>query len=294
MKNHKSGFVTILGNPNVGKSTLINALVGEQLSVINKKAQTTRHRILGLINDKNYQIVLSDTPGIIKPNYGLQDSMMDFVKGAIIDSDFLIYMVQINQKNVKDDVIFSKIKSAEIPKILLINKIDKGDQDKLNETIDFWKEKLPNTNIYPISALTGFSVKELINVIVENLPTSPPYFPKDQFTDKPERFFVNEIVRGEILRLYSKEIPYSVEVNTISFIRKNKIIHISCEIYVEKQTQKGILIGHKGEALKKVGIRSRKKLQTFFEKKINIEIFVKVLKNWRNNKNYLKKFGYNN
>ncbi len=270
MKNHKSGFVTILGNPNVGKSTLINALVGEQLSLINKKAQTTRHRILGLINDKNYQIVL-----------------------AIIDSDFLIYMVQINQKNIKDEVIFSKIKSAEIPKILLINKIDKGDHDKLNETINFWKEKLPNIDIYPISALTGFSVKELINVIVENLPTSPPYFPKDQFTDKPERFFVNEIVRGEILRLYSKEIPYSVEVNTVSFIRKNKIIHIGCEIYVEKQTQKGILIGHKGEALKKVGIRSRKKLQAFFEKKINIEIFVKVLKNWRNNKKYLKKFGYN-
>ena len=292
MKNHKSGFVTILGNPNVGKSTLINALVGEQLSVINKKAQTTRHRILGLINDKNYQIVLSDTPGIIKPNYGLQDSMMDFVKGAIIDSDFLIYMVQINQKNVKDDVIFSKIKSAEIPKILLINKIDKGDQDKLNETIDFWKEKLPNTNIYPISALTGFSVKELINVIVENLPTSPPYFPKDQFTDKPERFFVNEILRQKIFMYYDKEIPYSVEVQTDEFIEKPEIIKLRCNIIVERESQKGIIIGHKGIALKKIGSKARKDLEVFFKKKIFIEIKVKVSKNWRSNDIQLRKFGY--
>ena len=291
---HKSGYVSIIGNPNVGKSTLMNSWVGEKISIITSKAQTTRHRILGIINGEDFQVVLSDTPGVIKPNYKMQNSMMEFVKGAIEDSDILIYMIEIGETKIKDELLFSKIVKINIPLIVLINKIDKSNQEDLQVSIEYWKNKLPKAEIFPISALTGFYVEEIFNHIIEKLPIYPPYFPKDQITDKPERFFVNESIREQILKNYEKEIPYSVEVETESFIEKEKIIHIKSLIYVERQSQKGIIIGHKGSALKKVGIGARIFLQSFFRKKINIELFVKVNKNWRNSQSQLKRFGYKN
>ncbi|RZP07640.1 MAG: GTPase Era [Flavobacteriales bacterium] len=291
---HKSGYVSIIGNPNVGKSTLMNSWVGEKISIITSKAQTTRHRILGIINGEDFQVVLSDTPGVIKPNYQMQNSMMEFVKGAIEDSDILIYMIEIGETKIKDEVLFSKIEKIKTPLIVLINKIDTSNQEDLQVSIEYWKNKLPKAEIFPISALTGFYVEEIFNHIIEKLPIYPPYFPKDQITDKPERFFVNESIREQILKNYEKEIPYSVEVETESFIEKEKIIHIKSLIYVERQSQKGIIIGHKGSALKKVGIGARIFLQSFFRKKINIELFVKVNKNWRNSQSQLKRFGYKN
>ena len=291
---HKSGYVSIIGNPNVGKSTLMNSWVGEKISIITSKAQTTRHRILGIINGEDFQVVLSDTPGVIKPNYQMQNSMMEFVKGAIEDSDILIYMIEIGETKIKDEVLFSKIEKIKTPLIVLINKIDTSNQEALQVSIEYWKNKLPKAEIFPISALTGFYVEEIFNHIIEKLPIYPPYFPKDQITDKPERFFVNESIREQILKNYEKEIPYSVEVETESFIEKEKIIHIKSLIYVERQSQKGIVIGHKGSALKKVGIGARIFLQSFFRKKINIELFVKVNKNWRNSQSQLKRFGYKN
>lgn len=291
---HKSGYVSIIGNPNVGKSTLMNSWVGEKISIITSKAQTTRHRILGIINGEDFQVVLSDTPGVIKPNYQMQNSMMEFVKGAIEDSDILIYMIEIGETKIKDEVLFSKIEKIKTPLIVLINKIDTSNQEALQVSIEYWKNKLPKAEIFPISALTGFYVEEIFNHIIEKLPIYPPYFPKDQITDKPERFFVNESIREQILKNYEKEIPYSVEVETESFIEKEKIIHIKSLIYVERQSQKGIIIGHKGSALKKVGIGARIFLQSFFRKKINIELFVKVNKNWRNSQSQLKRFGYKN
>lgn len=291
---HKSGYVSIIGNPNVGKSTLMNSWVGEKISIITSKAQTTRHRILGIINGEDFQVVLSDTPGVIKPNYQMQNSMMEFVKGAIEDSDILIYMIEIGETKIKDEVLFAKIEKIKIPLIVLINKIDTSNQEDLQVSIEYWKNKLPKAEIFPISALTGFYVEEIFNHIIEKLPIYPPYFPKDQITDKPERFFVNESIREQILKNYEKEIPYSVEVETESFIEKEKIIHIKSLIYVERQSQKGIIIGHKGSALKKVGIGARIFLQSFFRKKINIELFVKVNKNWRNSQSQLKRFGYKN
>tara|TARA_B100001559_G_C16410082_1_gene579935 strand:- start:100 stop:981 length:882 start_codon:yes stop_codon:yes gene_type:complete len=291
---HKSGYVSIIGNPNVGKSTLMNSWVGEKISIITSKAQTTRHRILGIINGEDFQVVLSDTPGVIKPNYQMQNSMMEFVKGAIEDSDILIYMIEIGETKIKDEVLFSKIEKIKTPLIVLINKIDRSNQEDLQVSIEYWKNKLPKAEIFPISALTGFYVEEIFNHIIEKLPIYPPYFPKDQITDKPERFFVNESIREQILKNYEKEIPYSVEVETESFIEKEKIIHIKSLIYVERQSQKGIIIGHKGSALKKVGIGARIFLQSFFRKKINIELFVKVNKNWRNSQSQLKRFGYKN
>lgn len=291
---HKSGYVSIIGNPNVGKSTLMNSWIGEKISIITSKAQTTRHRILGIINGEDFQVVLSDTPGVIKPNYQMQNSMMEFVKGAIEDSDILIYMIEIGETKIKDEVLFSKIEKIKTPLIVLINKIDTSNQEALQVSIEYWKNKLPKAEIFPISALTGFYVEEIFNHIIEKLPIYPPYFPKDQITDKPERFFVNESIREQILKNYEKEIPYSVEVETESFIEKEKIIHIKSLIYVERQSQKGIIIGHKGSALKKVGIGARIFLQSFFRKKINIELFVKVNKNWRNSQSQLKRFGYKN
>ena len=291
---HKSGYVSIIGNPNVGKSTLMNSWVGEKISIITSIAQTTRHRILGIINGEDFQVVLSDTPGVIKPNYQMQNSMMEFVKGAIEDSDILIYMIEIGETKIKDEVLFSKIEKIKTPLIVLINKIDTSNQEDLQVSIEYWKNKLPKAEIFPISALTGFYVEEIFNHIIEKLPIYPPYFPKDQITDKPERFFVNESIREQILKNYEKEIPYSVEVETESFIEKEKIIHIKSLIYVERQSQKGIIIGHKGSALKKVGIGARIFLQSFFRKKINIELFVKVNKNWRNSQSQLKRFGYKN
>ena len=290
--SHKAGFVNIIGNPNVGKSTLMNALVGERLSIITSKAQTTRHRILGIVSGDDFQIIFSDTPGIIKPAYELQNSMMDFVKSAFDDADILIYMVEIGEKELKDEEFFKKITHSKIPVLLLINKIDTSSQKVLEEQVAYWQEKVPNALIYPISALEKFNVQNLFDKILELLPESPPFFDKDQLTDKPERFFVNETIREKILLNYKKEIPYSVEVETEAFIKEENIIRIRSVIMVERDSQKGIIIGHKGEALKKVGSQAREDLEKFFGKKIFLELYVKVNKDWRSNKNQLRRFGY--
>ncbi len=289
---HKAGFVNIIGNPNVGKSTLMNAFVGEKLSIITSKAQTTRHRIFGIVSGDDFQIVFSDTPGIIKPAYELQHSMMDFVKSAFEDADILIYMVEVGEKELKDEAFFAKINRMTVPVLLLINKIDKSDQEQLESQVIYWKEQVPRAEIYPISALEGFQTAEVFNRIIELLPESPAFFPKDQLTDKPERFFVNEIIREKILLNYKKEIPYAVEVETETFADSEQIIHIRSVIMVERETQKGIIIGHKGEALKKVGMQARADLEKFFGKQIHIEIFVKVNKDWRSNARQLRRFGY--
>ena len=289
---HKAGFVNIIGNPNVGKSTLMNALVGEKLSIITSKAQTTRHRILGIVNDDDYQIIFSDTPGIIQPAYQLQESMMDFVKSAFEDADVLIYMVEIGETALKSESFFKKIVNSKIPVILLLNKIDTSNQEQVEEKLHYWKEKVPNAFVYIISALEKFNVETVFYKIIELLPESPPFYPKDQLTDKPERFFVNEKIREKILQHYKKEIPYSVEVITENFIEEEAIIRIRSIIMVERDTQKGIIIGHKGSAIKRVGSEARKDLEFFFGKKVFLELFVKVNKNWRNDKNQLKRFGY--
>lgn len=290
---HKAGFVNIIGNPNVGKSTLMNAFVGERLSIITSKAQTTRHRILGIVNGADFQVILSDTPGIIKPAYALQESMMDFVKSAFEDADVLIYMVELGEKELKDEAFFTKIKNSKIPVLLLINKIDKGNEKLLQEALELWQKKVPNAEIFAISALENFGVPEVFNRIIELLPESPPFYPKDQLTDKPERFFVNEIIREKILLHYKKEIPYSVEIVTEEFFEEEKIIRIRSIIYVERETQKGIIIGHKGTAIKRVGIEARSDLEKFFGKQVHLELIVKVNKNWRNDDRQLRKFGYN-
>ena len=291
---HKAGFVNIIGNPNVGKSTLMNALVGERLSIITSKAQTTRHRILGIVNGDDFQVILSDTPGIIKPAYEMQESMMNFVKSAFEDADILIYMVEIGEKDLKDESFFKRIYHFQVPVLLLLNKIDTSDQQTLEEQVSLWKEKLPNAEIFPISALRNFNVTEVFTRILELLPASPPYYPKDALTDKPERFFVNETIREKILLNYSKEIPYAVEIATEEFLEEDNIIRIRALIMVERDTQKGIIIGHKGAALKKVGIQARADLEQFFGKQIHIELYVKVVKDWRSNSMQLKRFGYNN
>ncbi len=290
---HKAGFVNIIGNPNVGKSTLMNAFVGEKLSIITSKAQTTRHRILGIVNGDEFQMILSDTPGIIKPAYELQQSMMDFVKSAFDDADVLIYMVEIGEQELKDEAFFRKITNSKIPVLLLLNKIDKSDQEQLENQVQLWTEKVPNAEIYPISALQGFNVKEVFNRIIELLPESPPYYPKDQLTDKPERFFVNETIREKILMHYKKEIPYAVEIDTEEFFEEENIIRMRSVIMVERETQKGIIIGHKGAALKRVGVEARKDLEKFFGKQVHMELYVKVNKNWRSDQKQLKRFGYN-
>ncbi|WP_177762306.1 GTPase Era [Flavobacterium sp. I3-2] len=290
---HKAGFVNIIGNPNVGKSTLMNAFIGERLSIITSKAQTTRHRILGIVNGEDFQILFSDTPGIIKPAYELQTSMMDFVKSAFEDADVLIYMVEIGERELKDEAFFNKIRNAKVPVLLLLNKIDKSNQEQLEEQVALWKEQVPNAEIYPISALQGFNVKEVFDRIVEILPESPAYYPKDSLTDKPERFFVNEIIREKILLNYDKEIPYAVEIETEEFKEDEKIIRIKAVIMVERDSQKGIIIGHKGAAIKKIGMQAREELEKFFDKQVHIEMFVKVNKDWRNNSYQLKRFGYN-
>jgi len=290
---HKAGFVNIIGNPNVGKSTLMNALVGEKLSIITSKAQTTRHRILGIVNHEEYQIVFSDTPGIIKPAYELQASMMDFVKSALDDADVLIYMVEVGETAMKNEAFFNKIINSKIPVILLLNKIDKSNKEEVDEKITYWRARVPNSFVYVISALERFNVESVFYKIIELLPEGPPFYPKDQLTDKPERFFVNEKIREKILTHYKKEIPYSVEVETESFIEEENIVRIRSIIMVERETQKGIIIGHKGSAIKRVGAEARKDLELFFQKKVFIELYVKVNKNWRSDKNQLKRFGYN-
>ena len=289
---HKAGFVNIIGNHNVWKSTLMNAFVGEKLSIITSKAQTTRHRIFGIVSGDDFQVVFSDTPGIIKPSYALQASMMDFVKSAFEDADILIYMVEIGEKELKDEVFFNRINKLDVPVLLLINKVDTSDQSTLEEQVAYWKEKVPRAEIFPISALRNFQTEVVFNRIIELLPESPAFFPKDQLTDKPERFFVNEIIREKILLHYKKEIPYSVEVETESFADSETIIHIRAVIMVERESQKGIIIGHKGEALKRVGVEARTDLEKFFGKQIHLELFVKVNKDWRSNARQLRRFGY--
>ena len=291
---HKAGFVNIIGNPNVGKSTLMNAFVGEKLSIITSKAQTTRHRILGIVNGEDFQVILSDTPGIIKPAYELQQSMMDFVKSAFDDADVLIYMVEIGEKELKDEAFFNKITNSKIPVILLLNKIDNSNQEQLEEQAELWQKKVPNAEFFPISALQGFNVQNVFDRVIELLPESPAFYPKDQLTDKPERFFVNEAIREKILIHYKKEIPYAVEVDTEEFFEEETIIRIRSVIMVERETQKGIIIGHKGTALKRVGVEARKDLEKFFGKQVHLELYVKVNKNWRSNQRQLKRFGYNN
>ena len=292
-KNHKSGFVSIIGRPNVGKSTLINALMEDKLSIITSKAQTTRHRIRGIINGDDYQIVISDTPGILDPNYQLQEVMMKFINETLIDSDILVFIDEVGSKEFKNDSLIAKINKLKVPKMVLLNKIDLFDQNKLESSLIYWEKIFPEIKIYPISAKEGFFVNELKEIFINNIPESPPFFPKDQFTDKSERFFVNESLREQILLNYDKEIPYSVEVITEEFKETSKIIKIRSVIFTERDSQKKILIGHKGAALKKVASNARKNLEGFFNKKIFLEVFIKVKKNWRNDKLSLKRFGYN-
>ena len=273
---HKSGFINIVGNPNVGKSTLMNNLVGEKLSIITSKAQTTRHRILGIVNGDKFQLIFSDTPGIIKPSYELQDSMMDFVKSALDDADILLYMVEIGEKSIKYTDIQKKIQSANTPTIILLNKIDLSNQEDIENQINIWSNKYPETEIYPISALNNFNIEKVINRIIELIPESPPYFPKDQLTDKPERFFVNEKLREKILLYYDKEIPYSVEVVTDEFKEEKSLIKIRSIILVERESQKGIIIGHKGVALKKIGTKARIDLEKFFGKKYLLNFMLRL------------------
>ena len=294
MEKNKAGFVNIIGNPNVGKSTLMNAFIGEKLSIITSKAQTTRHRILGIVSGDNFQMILSDTPGILKPAYELQSRMMNFVKSAFEDADILVCMVEIGEKALKDEHFFEKIKNSKIPVLLLLNKIDTSEQKILEEQIQYWQNLLPRVEIHPISALRDFNIKEVFNRIIELLPEGPPYYPKDQLTDKPERFFVNEIIREKILMYYKKEIPYAVEIDTEEFFEDEKIIRMRAVIMVERDSQKGIIIGHKGNALKRVGVEARKDLEKFFNKHVHIDLYVKVNKNWRSSLNQLKRFGYDN
>ena len=270
----------------------MNALVGERLSIITSKAQTTRHRILGFVNDEEYQMVFSDTPGIIDPAYKLQESMMDFVRSAFEDADVLVYMVELGEKELKDAQFFEKLQKSSTPLLLLINKIDKGDQQSLDEAVAHWKERLPRAEIYPISALERFGVDQVMDRIKALLPLGPAYYPKDQLTDKTERFVVSEVIREKILLYYDKEIPYAVEIQVESFKESDDIIRIGAVILVERDTQKGILIGHQGKGLKRVGTEARKDLEQFFAKKIHLEMHVKVSKNWRSDENKLRRFGY--
>ena len=289
---HKAGYINIIGNPNVGKSTLMNALVGERLSIITSKAQTTRHRILGIVNEEDYQLIFSDTPGIIQPAYKLQENMMDFVHSAFQDADVLLYIVEIGEKYLKDEKLFERLQNTKIPLLLLLNKIDTADQDFVLEQMAYWKEQLPNANIFPLSALNKFNIDSVMHRIKELIPECPPYFEKDALTDKSERFFVCETIREKILKYYKKEIPYSVEVEVEEFIEEEDIIRIRSIIYVIRDSQKGIIIGHNGKSLKKVGSLARRDLEQFFHKKIFLELYVKVNKDWRNDDNQLKRFGY--
>jgi len=290
---HKAGFVTILGNPNVGKSTLMNELLGERLSIITQKAQTTRHRILGVVSDKDYQIVFSDTPGVIKPHHNLHEAMMSFVKTALEDADVILYMVDSSKESLKDTSFLEKIKSFKTPLILLVNKIDLIDQEEVNSLIKYWSKQQPKSIVIPVSALKKFNVSRIQEEILELLPESPAYFSKDTLTDRSERFIVSEIIREKILERYKQEIPYSVEVIVDSFKDKANVLVIDATIYVERESQKAIILGKKGVAIKSVGISARKTMQNFFKKKIFLGLFVKVSKDWRSRKSQLKKFGYN-
>ncbi|MBR4364939.1 MAG: GTPase Era [Prevotella sp.] len=292
-KVHKAGFVNIVGNPNVGKSTLMNQLVGERISIATFKAQTTRHRIMGIVNTDDMQIVFSDTPGVLKPNYKLQESMLAFSESALQDADVLLYVTDVVENQEKNMNFLEKVQKMDIPVILLINKIDESDQESLSKIVEKWHSLLPKAEILPISAKNKFGVDILLKRIQELLPESPAFFDKEQLTDKPARFFVSEIIREKILLYYDKEIPYSVEVVVEQFKEDNRQIHINAVIYVERDSQKGILIGHQGVALKKMSTEARKSLEKFFDKHVYLEVFVKVDKDWRSSKKALDNFGYN-
>ncbi|MBP6355684.1 MAG: GTPase Era [Paludibacter sp.] len=289
---HKSGFVNIVGNPNVGKSTLMNALVGERISIITSKAQTTRHRILGIVNGDDFQIVYSDTPGVLKPNYRLQESMLNFSRSALTDADVLLYVTDVFDAYEKNIDFIEKVNLNTAPLLLIINKIDLIDEEKLVALVGKWKTLTPRAEIYPVSAIEKFNIEPLFKRIKELLPESPAFFDKDQLTDKSERFFVTEIIREKILLNYDKEIPYSVEVEVEQFKEEGNLLIINAVIYAERDSQKGIIIGHGGKSLKKVGTEARKDLEAFFEKKVFLELFVKVEKDWRNKDTKLKGFGY--
>ncbi len=289
---HKAGFVNIIGSPNVGKSTLMNVLVGERLSIITSKAQTTRHRIMGIVNGEDFQIVYSDTPGVLKPNYKLQESMMEFVHTALTDADVILFVTDIYEDIKIEEKILNKIKNAGAKVLLLINKIDLATQEKLEEKVACWKNEVPNSEVIPVSALEKFNVNYIFDRILACLPEGPGFYDKDQLTDKPEKFFVSEIIREKILTNYKKEIPYSVEVIVESFKDEEKIIKIRAEIIVVRDSQKGIIIGHQGKALKKVGTEARKDIEGFFGKQVFLELFVKVNKDWRDSDTQLKRFGY--
>ena len=290
---HKAGFVNIVGNPNVGKSTLMNALLGERISIATFKAQTTRHRIMGIYNTDDMQIVFSDTPGVLKPAYKLQESMLEFSNSALTDADVLLYVTDVVEKAEKNDDFIDKVSKLDVPVIVLINKIDLTDQQKLETLVESWHSLLPKAEIIPISASNKFNVDVVMRRVKDLMPDSPPYFDKDQWTDKPARFFVSEILREKILLYYDKEIPYSVEVRVERFKETEKSIHINAIIYVERDSQKGIIIGHQGIALKKVSTEARKSLEKFFQKPIYLETFVKVDKDWRSSQRELDAFGYN-
>lgn len=291
--SHKAGFVNIVGNPNVGKSTLMNDLVGERISIITSKAQTTRHRIMGIVNTPDYQIVYSDTPGVLKPKYKLQESMLDFSQGALTDADVLLYVTDVVEDPLKNIEFLQRVAKEKVPVILIINKIDllKGNHD-LEQIIDRWKEILPNAEVFPTSAKEHFNVDNLHQRIISLIPPSPPFFGKDALTDKPARFFVTEIIREKILLNYDKEIPYSSEVLVEKFDEKDDSIHIMSVVYVERDTQKGIIIGHGGKKIKQVGIEARREIEKFFGKRVFLEIYVKVEPDWRNRENKLRAFGY--
>ena len=289
---HKAGFVNIVGNPNVGKSTLMNLLVGERISIATFKAQTTRHRIMGILNTDEMQIVFSDTPGVLKPNYKLQESMLNFSESALADADVLLYVTDVVEKPDKNIEFIEKVRKMQVPILLLINKIDLSNQDSLIKCVEEWHELIPQAEIIPISAISKFGVDVVMKRIKDLLPDSPPYFDKDQWTDKPARFFVTEIIREKILLYYDKEIPYAVEVVVEQFKEEEKSIHINAVIYVERDSQKGIIIGKQGKALKKVSTEARKTLEKFFQKSIYLETFVKVDKDWRSSDKELKNFGY--
>jgi GTP-binding protein Era len=289
---HKAGFVNIIGSPNVGKSTLMNVLVGERLSIITSKAQTTRHRIMGIVNGEDFQIVYSDTPGVLKPNYKLQASMMDFVYTAITDADIMLFVTDIFEDIKIEEQVLHKIKNAKVPVLLLVNKIDLAVQDQLETKVQYWKKEVPNAEVIPVSALEKFNVNYIFERILALLPEGPGFYAKDQLTDKPEKFFISEIIREKILMNYKKEIPYSVEVVIESFKEEEKIVKIRAEILVIRDSQKGIIIGHQGKALKKVGTDARKDMETFLQKQVFLELFVKVNKDWRDSDNQLKRFGY--
>ena len=289
---HRSGFVNIVGNPNVGKSTLMNLLVGEKISIITSKSQTTRHRIMGIVNTPEYQIVYSDTPGVLRPNYKLQEKMLNFSLSALQDADVLLYMTDVVETFDKNDDFISKVQKLDQPVLLLINKIDLTTQEKLEELVAKWKEVLPKAEIYPISALSNFSIYLIKKRVIELLPVSPPYFEKDALTDKPARFFVTEIIREKALLYYQKEIPYSIEVAVEEFKDEGGLIRIRALIMVERDSQKGIIIGHQGKAIKKLGTMARKDIEKFFDKKVFLEMYVKVEKDWRDRDNILRSYGY--